>query len=280
MRRSRQAFPAILTCALAREKSLQHSALHVQSRVAMRDSVLPDVSRQAVILAGGLATRMYPRTLDIPKFLLPIMGRPFGHRLLEKLAASGYTDVVLCTGHLGETIRESVGDGCIFGLRVVISDEGPTRLGTAGALRRALPELRATFLVTYGDSYLPFDYAAPLDDLERHPDALGTMSVFHNEDRWDSSNCEVTDDKVVRYEKRHAGSPRDENLAYIDYGAIALRREVVASFPEGASDLAIVQRDLAKTGKLRALVAVNRFHEIGSEAGLRDLEAYFAEQSR
>lgn len=246
----------------------------------MRDSALPDVSRQVVILAGGLATRMYPRTRDIPKFLLPILGRPFGHRLLEKLAASGFTDVVLCTGHLGETIRESIGDGRVFGLRVVISDEGPTRLGTAGALRHALAELRATFLVTYGDSYLPFDYASPLDDLETHSDALGTMSVFHNQDRWDTSNCEVTDIKVVRYEKRPAGSARDEKLAYIDYGAIALRREVVEAFPEGASDLSIVQRDLAQAGKLRALVAADRFHEIGSEAGLRDLETYLAEQSR
>lgn len=246
----------------------------------MLRSALPNVSRQAVILAGGLATRMYPRTRDIPKFLLPIAGRPFGHRLLERLAAAGFTDVVLCTGHLGETIRESIGDGGSFGLRVVISDEGPTRLGTAGALRHALAELHATFLVTYGDSYLPFDYASPLDDLERHAEALGTMSVFHNEDRWDSSNCEIAGDKVVRYEKRPAGSPRDENLAYIDYGAIALRREVVAAFPEGASDLAVVQRELAKTGRLRALVALDRFHEIGSEAGLRDLEAYLAEQSR
>ena len=73
---------------------------------------------------------------------------------------------------------------------------------------------------------------------------------------------------------------KDKKLAYIDYGAIALRREVVAAFPEGASDLAVVQRDLAKAGKLRALVAADRFHEIGSEAGLRDLEAYLAEQSR
>ncbi len=246
----------------------------------MRGSALRDVSRQAVILAGGLATRMYPRTRDIPKFLLPVTGRPFGHRLLERLAVAGFTDVVLCTGHLGETIRESIGDGNAFGLRVVISDEGPMRLGTAGALRHALGQLQATFLVTYGDSYLPFDYASPLDDLEKHPDSLGTMSVFHNEDRWDSSNCEVTGDHVVRYEKRPTESPRDEKLAYIDYGAIALRREVVAAFPEGVSDLAVVQRNLAKTGKLRALVVADRFHEIGSEAGLLDLEVYLAEQSR
>lgn len=237
-------------------------------------------SRQAVILAGGLATRMYPRTRDVPKFLLPVLGRPFGHLLLERLTASGYTDIVLCTGHLGDAIRDSVGDGRSFGLRVVISDEGATRLGTAGALRHALALLDSTFLVTYGDSYLPFDYALPLDDLNAHLDALGAMSVFHNEDRWDSSNCEVSGDMVVRYEKRPPGSPRDSLLDYIDYGAIALRREVIAGLPEGPSDLAVVQRDLSRAGKLRALLATERFHEIGSEAGLRDLEAYIEARGR
>jgi len=241
---------------------------------------LQHVSRQAVILAGGLATRMAARTRDVPKFLLPVAGRPFGHRLLERLAAYGYTDVVLCTGHLSDAIRKSVGDGRAFGLRVLISDEGAARLGTAGALRHALQLLRSTFLVTYGDSYLPFDYASPLDDLNAHPEAFGTMSVFRNEDRWDSSNCEVSEDLVIRYEKRSPGSPRDAGLDYIDYGAIALRREVIAAFAEGLSDLSVVQRDLAAVGHLRALVATSRFHEIGSETGLRDFEAFVVNHDR
>lgn len=223
---------------------------------------------------------MYPRTIDIPKFLLPVAGRPFGRRLLERLASAGYTDVVLCTGHLSSSIRESVGDGRDFGLRVTISDEGETRLGTAGALRLALDSFNETFLVTYGDSYLPFDYASPLVDLDAHPEALGTMSVFYNEDRWDSSNSEVEGDWVVRYEKRPIGSPRDEKLSFIDYGALALRREVIAALPEGPADLAEVQRDLARRGKLRALRAAERFHEIGSEAGLRDLEVYLGQAQR
>jgi len=87
----------------------------------MLDSGLRQPSRQVVILAGGLATRMYPRTRDIPKFLLPVAGRPFGHRLLERLAQAGYTDVVICTGHLSGLIRQSVGEVEAFGLHVKIS---------------------------------------------------------------------------------------------------------------------------------------------------------------
>lgn len=223
---------------------------------------------QAVILAGGLATRMRPRTLTLPKSLLEVAGRPFVAWQLEALARSGYSRVLLCIGHLGEQIRALVADGAAFGLVAEYSEDGPTLLGTAGALRRALPLLEPTFLVTYGDSYLPFDYSAPLRDLDAHPEALGTMSVFENRGQWDSSNTRVQGELVLSYEKG-ATSP---DVAFIDYGAIALRREVIAGLPEGqVIGLDGVQAELARQGRLRALVAHERFFEIGSEAGLLEL---------
>lgn len=236
---------------------------------------------QAVVLAGGLATRMWPRTERVPKLLLEVAGRPFGEWLLERLAACGAGEVVLCIGHLGGAIRAAIGDGERFGVKVVFSDEGEARLGTAGALRRALPVLRGTFLVTYGDSYLPFDYGGPLADLEGHPEALGTMAVYRNEDRGDASNTVVSADRVVRYEKRAAGEPRDPEMDHIDYGATALRREVVERLPEGAAiELSAVQRELAASGRLRAHRAEERFHEIGSEGGLAELDAFLRGRGR
>ena len=223
---------------------------------------------QAVILAGGLATRMQPRTLTLPKAMLEVAGRPFVAWQLEALARDGYERVLVCVGHLGEQLRDHVGDGSAFGLAVEYSEDGPKLLGTAGALRRALPLLESTFLVTYGESYLPFDYSAPLRDLEAHPEALGSMSVFENRGRWDASNTRVEGQLVVSYEKG-ATSP---DVTFIDYGAIALRREVIAALPEGEPlGLDGVQADLARSGRLRALVAHERFFEIGSEAGLAEL---------
>jgi len=224
---------------------------------------------QAVILAGGLGTRMQRLAGERPKALISVAGRAFVDWQLQRVAASGFERVLLCIGHLGHQIRAHVGDGTAFGLSVEYSDDGPALLGTAGALRRALGLLEASFLVTYGDSYLPFDYSGPLRDLLAHPEALGTMSVFLNQGRWDASNTAVQGDRVVRYEK---GSS-DAALEYIDYGALALRREVIAALPlDERRGLDSVQGELAKSGRLRALAARERFYEVGSEAGLRELE--------
>ena len=233
---------------------------------------------QVVILAGGLATRMRPRTLTMPKFLLPVAGRPFGDWLLERIASHGFHQVLLCIGYLGDDIRSVVGDGRRFGLDVDYAEDGPTLLGTGGALRRALPRLANTFLVTYGDSYLPFDYAEPLRILERHADADGVMAVFRNEGKWDTSNTilridQAGDPWVARYQKTQRGDPEAELFDYIDYGATALRRETIARIPENTPwGLDRVQAELSQSGRLRACVARARFFEIGSEEGLAELE--------
>lgn len=228
---------------------------------------------QVVILAGGLATRLQPLTATTPKSLLAVAGRPFLAWQLELVARCGFERALLLTGHLAEPIRAFAGDGSAFGLSVSYRDDGPRLLGTAGALRQALDGLDDTFLVTYGDSYLPFDYGAPLRDLRAHPAALGTMAVFENRGRWDRSNSEVAGELVVRYDK----SASDPALAYIDYGATALRREVIAALPAGEPrGLDQLQAELARQGRLRAHLATERFYEIGSHAGLAELEAYLA----
>lgn len=224
---------------------------------------------QAVILAGGLGTRLGELASTTPKSLLPVGGRPFLAWQLERLRSSGFVDVLLCIGHLGSQIREFAGNGAAFGVQIRYAEDGPVPLGTAGALRAALAELAPTFLVTYGDSYLPFDYSTPLRDLEAHPDALATMSVFHNQGRFDRSNTEIRGDQVSRYEK---GSD-DPALDHIDYGALALRRELIEALPAAtAHGLDQLQAALAGEGRLRAVLARERFYEIGTPYGLAELD--------
>src|SRR5580704_5640499 len=147
-----------------------------------------------------MATRMRPHTLRVPKSMLEVAGRPFVDWQLERLAECGFDDVVMCVAHLADQIERHVGDGARFGVRVRWAHEGATLLGTAGAVRAAMPMLEPAFLVTYGDSYLPFDYAEPLRILAAHDDCDGVMSVFKNAGAWDASNVVTDGQWVARYE--------------------------------------------------------------------------------
>lgn len=237
-----------------------------------------DPITQCVVLAGGLGTRMYPRTETMPKYLLPVAGQPFADHQLGWLRRHGVRRVVLCVGFLGEQIRAHVGDGAAHGLEVVYVDDGPARAGTAGALRRALHAgaLAEHFFVIYGDSYLPFD----VRQLGRAHEANGypaTLSVYRNEGRWDVGNIVVEGGRVARYHKT-SGGPTPAGLEWIDYGMIALDRVVVADevAREGADDLARVYAALSAAGRLGAFEVGQRFYEVGSPEGLADLEALLA----
>ncbi len=112
------------------------------------------------ILAGGQATRLRPITESVPKSLLELNGEPFAVHQLRLCETKGIRRVVLCVGHLGEMVQRAIADGSALGLQVDYSFDGPALLGTAGAIRNALPKLGESFFVMYGDSYLPCDYAA------------------------------------------------------------------------------------------------------------------------
>ncbi|MFZ5895311.1 MAG: NTP transferase domain-containing protein [Myxococcota bacterium] len=231
------------------------------------------MNAELAILAGGLATRLGERARNIPKSLVPVHGRPFIAWQLERIKACGFDHVVLCVGHLGAALRDFVGSGSSFGVKVSYSDDGDSPLGTGGALLKALPLLSDSFVVTYGDSYLPFDYRAPLTDLRLHPDAEGCLAVYRNQDRWDRSNTCVRGEHVVAYRK----GANDPAFDYIDYGALALRAESVRGHTkECPFGLETLQTELAAAGTLRAFVSCERFYEVGSEQGIREFSAYIA----
>ncbi len=229
---------------------------------------------QCAILAGGLATRLRPLTQTIPKALVPVAGRPFADHQLAWLARDGVTDVVFCIGHLGEQLRAFAGDGARWGLRIAYVDEGAELRGTAGALRLAHEQgaLEPAFAVLYGDSYLAVDVAAVWRDFEaRRPAAL--MTVFRNEDSFDRSNARLEADGTVRYDK-DVPDPQAAGMHHIDYGLSIIDRDaVLPALPAGERlDLAAVYRDLSAQDRLAGHEVFERFYEVGSPAGLAELE--------
>lgn len=227
------------------------------------------------ILAGGLATRLRPLTATIPKALVEVNGEPFIAHQLRLLRANGITRVVVCAGYLGEMIQECVGDGGEFGVQVRFAFDGPRLLGTAGALKQALPLLGEAFFVLYGDAYLPCDYRAVQTAFEQSG-RLALMTVLRNDGRWDRSNVEFVDGNILAYNK-HCPTPW---MRHIDYGLGVFHRAALAVVPEAQPyDLATLYQELLTQGALAAHEVDQRFYEIGSFAGLEETRQYLATQS-
>ena len=111
----------------------------------------PDIaSVPAALLAGGLATRLRPITETIPKALVDIDGRPFIDHQLALLRRNGIRRVVMCLGYRGEMVEQHCGDGTRYGMELRYSYDGPTLMGTGGALRRAAGRSRGEFPLNIG----------------------------------------------------------------------------------------------------------------------------------
>jgi NDP-sugar pyrophosphorylase family protein len=222
------------------------------------------------ILAGGLATRLRPITEKIPKLLVEVADEPFFSHQIRLLKKSGLTRLILCVGYLGERIVEQYGDGSKWGVKIDYSFDGPQLLGTGGALIKALPLLGDAFYVLYGDSYLPVDYL----DVGRaflHSGLPGLMTVYENHGRYDSSNVWFEDGTIKIYDKKNTVP----QMHHIDYGLGLLQADALAPYPRDAVvDLATVYRDLVATRQLAGYQVNERFYEIGSHAGLTELDDF------
>jgi NDP-sugar pyrophosphorylase family protein len=220
------------------------------------------------ILAGGLATRLRPITEKVPKLLVEVAGEPFFSHQLRLLNAAGLKRVVLCIGYLGEMIVDQYGDGAKWGVHIDYSFDGPKLLGTGGALIRALPLLGESFYVLYGDSYLPIDYLKVGSSFLASGKA-GLMTVFENHEQFDASNVWFESGQIRIYDKK----VKDPRMHHIDYGLGLLRASALNPYPkDGIVDLAAVYGDLVRKEELAGYDVGSRFYEIGSHAGLSELD--------
>jgi MurNAc alpha-1-phosphate uridylyltransferase len=226
------------------------------------------------ILAGGLATRLYPISALVPKALMSVAGRPFIFHQLELLKSQGIERVVLCVGYLGEQVRATVGDGHALGLSITYSFDGKPLLGTGGAIKQALPLLGEHFFVLYGDAYLPCSFLDIQSAYEaaRQP---ALMTVIRNENRWDRSNAIFDSDAVLHYDKQSGR----EDLTHIDFGVSVLSSAVFQPYADQRCiDLADICRALSRQGRLAGFEVSQRFYEIGSLQGMRETDAYLSQR--
>lgn len=232
---------------------------------------------QAVILAGGLGTRLRPLTEKVPKVMVAVNGEPFLLHLLQLLKSQGINDIVLCIGYLGQHVKDSFGNGEAMGVNLRYSEEKGKLLGTGGALKQAQSLLDDYFLVINGDTYLPIDYRkVEKAFLRRGKKAL--MVVYDNRDDTEvKNNVALDDDLMVKsYDKNHP----DRNFHHVEAGALALRKEVLDMIREGdaISLEAGLYPGLIQQGEMAAFVARQRFYDIGLPEQRKIFEAFVKEK--
>ncbi len=171
-------------------------------------------------------------------------------------------------------IQHDFGNGAEYGIQLDYSFDGPKLLGTGGAIKQALPKLGPEFFVLYGDSYLPLEYR-PVAEFFRRSGKLGCMTVYRNEGKYDTSNVVYRDGEIVVYDKK-AKLPE---MRHIDYGLSLFQASVFDAYPANQPfDLAEVMGKLVREKQLSGYEVLERFYEMGSPAGLEELERILAER--
>jgi N-acetyl-alpha-D-muramate 1-phosphate uridylyltransferase len=228
---------------------------------------------QAIILAGGLGTRLGELTSGLPKPMVDVEGKPFLELELELLRRHGVSDFVVCIGFQAAKIQDYFGDGSRFGIHLRYSFEEETLLGTAGAVKAAESLLQERFFLAYGDSYMPMDYGRAYESFCR-TDRLAMMVVLRNDNRYDRSNLLIEDGFVRAYDK---ANPTPE-MRYINFGVSLLRREALDLVPPGVPySQEEWFEDLIRSENLMAFETNERFYEIGSPSGLMEFRRLVAE---
>jgi mannose-1-phosphate guanylyltransferase len=232
---------------------------------------------QAVILAGGLGTRLKPLTERIPKVMTQVMGKPFLLHLLELLKRDGIHDIVLCVGYRGGQIRDFFGNGEDLGISIKYSEEKGELLGTGGALKQAQRLLGEHFFVVNGDTYIPLKYGE-VDKafIKRTKKAL--MVVYRGATGV-RNNVELGDRLMVIKHDKEGLSP---NLKYIDAGVLVLKREVLDLIPDGCS-ISLekgLYSPLMHQRELAAYITEQRFYDMGTPEGLKIFEEFLESRPR
>ncbi len=216
---------------------------------------------KAMILAAGRGERMRPLTDSVPKPLLPVAGKPLMQYHIEALAAAGIRDIVINLAWLGGLIRETLGDGARFGVRIAYSDEGDIALETGGGIFEALPLLGSEpFLVVSGDIWTDCSLAA----VSR---SLGANDVAHfvvvpNPDFHARGDFALREGRFVA---------DGERFTYANIGMF--RAEFFAGCSRGRFPLAPLMHEWIARGRVSGELYEGRWRNVGTPAQLAELDA-------
>jgi len=220
--------------------------------------------RQIVVLAGGKATRLYPKTKTIPKILIKINNEPFILHQIRLFKKNKISEIVFCLGNLHNQITEFLESQPSLGISIKYSIENSYHpLGTLGALKKALPYLDDNFFLIYGDSYLGVDFQK-VSEKFFSAKKLGLMTVYRDNNKKIANNVSVKNDMVIDY-----GKSFKKRYDFVDYGLSIFQKKVLDSFPfDKKLDLNELNKKLIGMNELVAYQVPKKFFEVGSFEGI------------
>lgn len=222
---------------------------------------LPSSITRALILAGGRGLNMRPFTLELPKCLIPINGRPILEHVIENLRENGIRDLVLLAGQFADKIRSHFGDGAHFGVKIRYFEE-TRRTGTAIPILKARPLLGDNpFILYYGDVLAEINLKDMIDFFESRKGSVATMAVTSVEKSGDWGVIGLQGDKVVEYSEK-PGQGAKGNI--INAGIFAMSSEIFEYIPD--KKFSMLEKDvfpaLVRQGKLRGYSFSGRWFDI------------------
>jgi len=194
---------------------------------------------KAMILAAGEGTRLRPITLETPKVLLPVAGRPLIQHQLFWLKSHGINEVAINLYHLGNKIKDFLGDGSRWGMSISYSSE-ETLLGTAGGVKKMEHFFDGTFVVLYGDNLTNFDLSAMVN-LHQKKSAVATLAIFKPANPWEVGVVEMDrEGRILGFEEKpQSPVPRPQPPVLASGGVYVLEEQVLDHIPaQGFSDFA------------------------------------------
>jgi len=202
---------------------------------------------KAMILAAGEGTRLRPLTLKVPKVLLPINGVPLIEHTLRWMKSHGVSEVAINLHHLGEQIKDFVGNGSRFGMKVAYSKE-KALLGTAGGVKAMEHFFNGTFVVYYGDNLTDFDLTAMIA-LHREKGGVATIAVFKSHNPTEVGIVEMDNEGRI-YKLAEKPTDNIQSPVLANGGVYVLEPEILGFISAGVfSDFAYdVFPNLLRTG--------------------------------
>ncbi|NMB23912.1 MAG: NTP transferase domain-containing protein [Firmicutes bacterium] len=227
---------------------------------------------QAVILAGGLGTRLRPIVSDRPKALAIVAGEPFLRHQLRWLRDNSVYSAILCVGYKGDQIIEELGDGSSFGMRLAYSQEH-TPLGTGGALVQAGPLLPSEFLVINGDTYTDLSLE-PLWKAHWDHEALVTLAVTNTQDSTAVGGIELAGDgRIIAFREKQPGA------TLVSMGIYVASKELLNHIPTHRP--CSLEKDVfPRIGHLYGHISQVPFIDIGTPSGYHAAQTYLAAKNR